>query len=55
MAGKPKNNTSALMIRISPELKERFENVAEQNSMNVSEYLRFLILEDIRKHEDTPS
>ena len=52
MAVKKQNSTDNLIIRIAPDIKSRFGKVAESYSMSVSEYLRFLILEDIRKHED---
>lgn len=40
-----------LQIRISKEIKEQIKIVADANHMSISEYVRFLILEDIRRHQ----
>jgi len=38
-----------LQIRISETVKEALKEKSEQMGMNVSEYVRLLILEDVRK------
>ena len=50
MPEKKKQKTELLTLRISPEIKEMLNQTAEKYSMNASEYVRFLILEDVRKH-----
>ena len=44
------HQNETLQIRISTDAKEKINEIASSYSMSTSEYLRFLILEDIRKH-----
>ena len=41
--------SETLMIRISPQVKEILESKASLLGMNMSEYVRLLIMEDARK------
>ena len=43
------NKSDYLQIRISPEVKELLTNKALLLGMSVSEYVRLLVLEDVRK------
>ena len=46
---KPQKKTTALMVRISPEVKAILEAKAAALGMTMSEYARLLILEDARR------
>jgi len=57
MAGAKK--TEYLQIRISETVKDMLKEKADKTGMNVSEYVRLLILEDVRKtfnltHKQSP-
>ena len=42
-------NDKVIIIRISDELKKEYENILNQNGMNLSKRLKLLISEDIKK------
>lgn len=42
-------NDKVIIIRISNELKNEYENILNQNGMNLSKRLKLLINEDIKK------
>lgn len=46
-----KNNENQCNFRINTELKKLAENKAAKYGMTLAEYLRFLIMEDIRKEK----
>jgi antitoxin component of RelBE/YafQ-DinJ toxin-antitoxin module len=43
------NKTDFLHIRISPEIKELAEKKASKLGMPLSEYVRYLVLEDVKR------
>ena len=45
---KPKNNTANLNIRISPALQDMIAQRTAELDLSVSEYIRYLILEDYK-------
>ena len=44
-------NTDKLLINIDPVLKTKTKKHAKDNYMNLSEYIRRLIIEDLKKEE----
>jgi antitoxin component of RelBE/YafQ-DinJ toxin-antitoxin module len=42
-------NNKVIIIRISNELKTEYENILDENGMNLSKRLKLLISEDIKK------
>jgi len=49
MTGAKSKKSEYLQIRISETIKTALKVKADQTGMNVSEYVRLLILEDVRK------
>lgn len=46
-------NDKVIIIRISNELKNEYENILNENGMNLSKRLKLLINEDIKKLKNT--
>ena len=46
------NKSSTLQLRLTPEIKELLLSRAASYGMNMSEYVRYLVLEDARRDED---
>lgn len=46
-------NDKVIIIRISNELKNKYENILNENGMNLSKRLKLLINEDIKKLKNT--
>jgi antitoxin component of RelBE/YafQ-DinJ toxin-antitoxin module len=46
------NKTSTIQIRLQDDLKDKFKLIADANNMSISEYIRFLIMYEVRKNEE---
>ena len=47
--------TEKLFIRISYKMKEEMKKIADEKEMSISEYIRFLYIQDISRSEKKES
>jgi antitoxin component of RelBE/YafQ-DinJ toxin-antitoxin module len=44
--------TATLQIRITPELKQKFDSICKTKGMSTADYIRHLVIQEIERNEN---